>query len=416
MLAHQLAQASRDLRLAVYRLLKVRRPLPADIVLKLAAPPEEHEPLITQCVAYGEPLRIASLVRASLGQGQIWQGFDEVEVDEDTHFGLAEVHRTMDGASHPAQTANWQGMAAWLEKVHHLARAGERGATEWSKQCLPRRELYWDRARYLSIERRDYMAAAQVYSECLEHFPDDDYALHYRAYNHQRAVGQVTAKVLVDYEEAIERVPDNPWWNSRKITALIEARRPVEARRAWARAIEAIDPEGERLEGDPWLFSHFHYWVARAWLESGAWCTARSILDLAPLEVIESLDRRRNIEVAAMRQRIEEAERREWARFETWMGKQCKQSAQPWQSASTIVTQLRARIPNLPPPIADDGEDGPCLTWSRPGVYVELEVLERGLVDWFARDRVDDRRDGVDDAVSWNDDRLLRWLEQASRE
>ena len=81
-----------------------------------------------------------------------------------------------------------------------------------------------------------------------------------------------------------------------------------------------------------------------------------------------------------------------------------------------IVEGLRGRVPGLPPPIADDGEDGPSLTWSRPGVYVEIEVLGPELVDWFARDRVDDRRDGVDEAVAWDDDRLLRWLEQASRE
>jgi len=302
-------------------------------------------------------------------------------------------------------------MAAWLEKVHHLAHAGKRGADEWSTQYLPRRELYWDRARYLSIERHDFVAAVQVYSECLERFPDDDYALHYRAYNSQRATNQITAEILADYNSAIERSPDNPWWNSRKITALIKARRPVEARRAWARAIESIDPEGEQLETDPWLFSHLHYWVAQAWLESGAWCTARSILHLVPKEA--TLPNSRRSKVQRMLQQIEIAQQREWERFESWLS---KETAESWRPVSEIIRRLRTRIPDLPPPIADEGEDGPSLVWSRPGVYVGVEVLGPDSVDWFARDRVDDRRDGVDEAVTWDDDRLMRWLEQASRE
>lgn len=45
---------------------------------------------------------------------------------------------------------------------------------------LPARELYWDRARSLSVEHRDYLGAAELYRECLRRFDDRDaYAWHY---------------------------------------------------------------------------------------------------------------------------------------------------------------------------------------------------------------------------------------------
>jgi hypothetical protein len=292
-----------------------------------------------------------------------------------------------------------------------LAHAGEAGAGEWERQELPRRELYWDRARYLSVERRDFAAAAVVYDACARRFPDDDYALHYRAYNHHKAAGRVTPQILADYQQAVDRVEDNPWWNSRLITALIAANRPIEARRKWAEAIDKIDPEGTLLERDPWLATHLHYWVAKAWLDSGAWCTARSILAVIPDHILAGVARER-VEIERMQAQISEAAQTSWREFDAWLE---QQTSPQWAPVAGIVAQLRNEVPDLPPPIAQAGEDGPNLAWSRPGVYVEVEFVDGGLVDWFARDRIDDRRDGAE-AAPWSDGDLIQWLERAAHE
>lgn len=409
-----------DIAAAVFRFMQSRRPLPSTVALEIAGPPPEHEPLITRCLGYGEPVKMSSLLRQRLEVA--WAdgtrtrrrkaSLRKAEAER-THYRLAEHNRAMDGVLQPTAARGWQEMLAWVEKVHHLAHAGDAGAEEWKQQRLPRRELYWDRARHLSVVCRNFEGASAVYGACLEQFPDDDYALHYRAYNQQRAHGRVTPEVLQGYDEAVEKAPENPWWNSRKITALIEAKRPIEARRAWARAIERIDPEGTRLETDPWLASHLHYWVVKAWFDSGAWCTARSILERIPEDIMVEVIRARP-DLAQMQSQISEVEAREWSDFYAWLDQ--KQSDEAWRPVAAIVEALRDKVLGLPPPMAGEGEDGPNLVWSRPGVYVELEVLGADSVDWFAHDRLDDRRDGTDEPVSWANESLIQWLEQARRE
>ncbi|MCA9685301.1 MAG: hypothetical protein KC457_24185, partial [Myxococcales bacterium] len=191
------------------------------------------------------------------------------------------------------------------------------------------------------------------------------------------------------------------------------ARRPIDARRAWARAIDVIDPEGLSLERDPWLAQHLHFWVAREWLRSGAWCTARSIIDQIPDDILVRADIGRRGGFNDMIISIAHEEVAAWQDFHTWLE---SQDNPRWAPVAELIKTLRVLIPKLPPPMARKGEDGPNLTWSRPGVHVELEVIEFGLVDWFARDRIDGRSEGVDIATSWNDEALLRWLREAARE
>lgn len=413
--ADSLSAMGHELIGAVAKFVMARRPLPVAVALDIADPPPEHRPLLTECLGYGDPVQVAPSLRAFLARAlRPTERRPEADLvgEEQVHLRLASHHRTQDGVRRPVAASGWQSTTAWIEKVHHLAHAGDLGAEEWSEQELPRRELYWDRARYLSTVRKDYAAAARVYEQCAARFPEDDYAHHYRAYNLQRARERVDQEVLDGYEQAVRRAPDNPWWNARKVTALIEARRPVEARRAWARAIERLDPEGARVETDPWLAAHLHYWVAKAWLKSGAWCTARGILEFVPAAMLGELSQLRP-DIEGMQERIEQAEHRDWKQFRSWLQ---AQESESWQPVGAIVQGLREQVPGIPPPVASDGEDGPSLTWSRPGVYLTLEVLGDGRVDWFARDRVDDRTDGVDDPVDWRDDELIRWLEHVRRE
>jgi len=60
------------------------------------------------------------------------------------------------------------------------------------------------------------------------------------------------------------------WWQRRS--------RP----RAWSAALEAIDPERQRVKESPWLSLHFHQWVVRAWLDVGNVARARRPFGLIP--------------------------------------------------------------------------------------------------------------------------------------
>ncbi|MBI4700696.1 MAG: hypothetical protein HY744_05955 [Deltaproteobacteria bacterium] len=50
------------------------------------------------------------------------------------------------------------------------------------------------------------------------------------------------------------------------------------ARTAWREALDNVDPDGTRAGRDGWLADHFHYWVARGFLETGSAADALGVL------------------------------------------------------------------------------------------------------------------------------------------
>jgi hypothetical protein len=268
---------------ALRSLLLSRTAAPEPQVIEATAVPGDHVALITRCVSYGDTeLRVsptvASALREALESAASPDSFDEPTA----HARWASARRALDGAVDPANLPARQ-VVQWVEKVHHLARAGAAGADEWARQHIVHRDLIWDRARTLSMSGA-YPEAADLYRLCLDQQPQavadrDDYSWHYLGYNLDRA-GRPGAEHAFDRARSI--CPDNPWWNSRRVTHLIERGRVRDADRAWAEAISGIDPTGEVILERPELARQIHRWVATAWLDAGEVKRARAVLESVP--------------------------------------------------------------------------------------------------------------------------------------
>ncbi|MBI4955166.1 MAG: hypothetical protein HY908_24295 [Myxococcales bacterium] len=366
---------------AVRRMLLARQPVAADDLLSIAVPPGGTEHILTTCIGYGNPVRVSATVARVLSSRVAPLAAAEVEV---SHAALAQVRARADGASDP-RGLSAERARAWVEKVHHLAEAGDRGAGEWSLQVKPCPEMYWERARHYSIERRQYAKAADVYAACLAAFPNDDYAHHYLAFNAKKA-RRAASLVTEHFRRAVESAPDNPWWNARRISDLIEQRDWIGAKRELRAALDRVDPDGSRAATDPWLVAHFHYWIAQAWMDAGVWYEARSLLTPIPPSVIAEAATARpgSRGLRALERAIARAESTERRAFQSWLAP--RRGA--WSRLGAVWRALDERIPGLPVPAASEGEDGPSLVWSHPGLLLELEPLGSQGVTWRARDRV----------------------------
>jgi tetratricopeptide (TPR) repeat protein len=293
---------NQQLRDGLRRFLQARFPLPVDMVRHISAIPEEHLPLLTHCIGSGEQevyvderLR-RMLLRFTGGAGP------RPEAEPGTHLELARFHQQRDGAMGVGQLSGPQ-VLHWMERVHHLGHSGALGAAEWSSLQLPVRELYWDRARALSIEQRDFLGAAAVYRQCLERVDSEDtYSWHYLAFNLDRA-GQEREVAEQGFRRAVELEPSNPWWNSRLVTFLIEQSRFREAEQEWREAQERLDPDGSLVRSSRSLVLSVHRWVVKAWLDRDEVERARKVFDAIPRSVVDSYP-----QLQELRQRLEDAE------------------------------------------------------------------------------------------------------------
>ncbi len=280
--------ANESCRLAVARLLLVRRSLPKDDLVSYTQIPSEHAPLVTDCVAYGDShVRISSPIRSALlGRKPLsLKGQDAVLA----HTALAAVYERLDGVSSIVDTHN-ASTSAWIEKHHHLALSDPLHGLE----NLPCREFYWARGRHLSITCRKYKDAAAVYEACVARFRDDSYAQHYLAFNLERA-GLRPRDASLAYQTAVNLDPTNPWWNSRLVSFLIAQGEQRAAKMAWSTAMDLVDPDGEITQRDPWLGEQLHAWVARAWLEVGNVAESVKVLRLIPEAIVDQSERLRNV-------------------------------------------------------------------------------------------------------------------------
>ncbi len=362
---------------------------------RLGGPGAERD-LLTRVIGYGDPLRVNPLVRQHLAEAL---GPDRASVREETHAQVARVAEVEDGAESPRGLYG-PALAAWVEKVHHLGLGGRHTEAEWARQEKLTPESWWERARFLSVVKRDDKAAATLYQACLQRFPGDSYAHHYLAWNLQKA-NREPALQREHYARAVELDPRNPWWNARRISQLIEAGLSVDALRAWREALTRLCPDGQVRPG---LAERLHWWVAEAWCRSGAWYEARAVLRGLPQSAQQGSARSwRRIE-----RDIEQLKRQERDAFRRWLDQDPR--ARSWASRAWEI--LLARLPDLPVPAGTDGEDGLKLVWSHAAVYLEIEERPDGRIAWYARDRLTDRLDGAEDA-SLDDQPLQPWLGRA---
>ncbi len=391
-----------SLELAVKRALLVRCAMPAASLSALTHVPPEHAGLIASCVGYGEPVRISPLVRRLLSRS-----YPESDPKlTESHLELASHYRTLDGVASPGDVQSAAQMSAWVERAHHLAAAGTLGSEEWRSLELPCPELYWDRGRALSLVARDYEAAAAVYEECARRFPDDDYAVHYAAFNLARTQKRDETKIVTYFARAVELAPENPWWNHRFITSLIEAGHFTKARRSWKRALSAIDPDGALTSSSTWLFENLFEPVARAWLKKGCWRDARRVVGGLQTQIKE---------LGAMRELISAIERQahdERGQLQTWIDGHTEPQ---WRTASRTLQRLEVLVADLPTPAATTGDaNAAVLAWSLDEVLVELEFAV-GSFSWYARARSAATGEGGEAQPDAPSPELLTWLERVAR-
>ncbi len=388
---------------AVRRFVQIRRPLPRERLVEVVRPPDGTDVLFTSCLAYGDPVRCSDAVRRRL---LALFPRPAPRTLGPVHDRLAAAYASLDGVDDPAEVTDPWHMGYWLEKVHHLGHGGPESAEAWSRHAWPSPELYWDRARHLSVDLRDFEGAAAVYRACLERFPSDDYAAHYLGWNLHRA-GR-----LPDcgrwYARAVELAPTNPWWNGRRISFLVESGDYLGAKRAWRDALSHLDPDGNRAQEDPWYVAHVHYWVARAWLDAGFYVEARAVIEGLTDDVIDRAATYRPRMTGLVRE-VRTRHARNLDAFDKWLERQESGTA---RRVREVWDTVRRGVPGIPPPAAVplDGARAVQLAWSQPGWHVEIDVREDGWIEWFARDRLRDRFEGSDAPEPSVGEALLRWL------
>jgi hypothetical protein len=198
---------------------------------------------------------------------------------EAAHKLLADHYQSLAGAPRidgltPAAAA------VWLEKLHHLAHGGAPTAEAWRAHRPFARELVWSRARWLT-EAQHPRQAASLFRDSLGPFGDHPYAHHYYALNMDRS-GDDPEMIERHYRDAVTFEPENPWWNARLMTFLIDLGARGKARQEWRDIIERVDPAGRRMNESSALALHLHVPVAQRWLARGHVAEARAILDDIP--------------------------------------------------------------------------------------------------------------------------------------
>lgn len=330
-------------------------------------------------------------------------------VEEGLHAGFARHYSKADGAVSPIGLRG-ASLTAWCEKAHHLAHAGQAGAESWAALDLVAPNLYWDRGRYLSQERRDYSAAAQVYRSCVERFPEDDYAWHYLGFNLDRG-GASDDRVLEAYRRAVKLNPEHPWWNGRLVTRLIASGRSADAQSEWRSTVERIDPDGTQVRAGEWLANQLHLWVCRAWLRAGQPDRARAVLELVPRKFTARGP------LNLLRQRVLAGSlQARWTQFLSELEGRCRLTTAHADAVRSWWASLEQLEPVLPLPVAHRTSEGEFqFAWSYTSLLLEVDIDQEGNAYWYGKDReTGESEEGTVNAQRVSDN-LRSWLEKAAR-
>lgn len=398
------------LRDAVARFLSARRPLSHGVVNATFGVPAGHEPLLTQCIGYGEDaVRIAPEVRGLLD--------DRIRVTAkslyDCHATLAKHYASMDGAASPFDL-DGNALRAWAEKSHHLANGGDACRLEWNalKKLAP--SMYWDRARTLSFAE-DYAEAAKVYASCVGIYPGDDYGWHYLGYNLQKA-GGAAETIESAYRKAVEISPSNPWWNSRLVTFLVHDGRPAQGRTEWTDALRRVDPDGTRVGQSDALARSFHRWIAESWIDVGRPIHAEEVMRLVPRSLTLEQEPLRQIERRLVPVRAS-GELKRWTEFLSNLERICEVSKETADATRREWASLRREMKSaLPLPSAYCGpeDDSVRLAWNYRRTTLFIDIAGGSdHVDWFGMDNESDTYEGDTIKIGTVSEELRTWLQRA---
>ncbi|MEQ1567709.1 MAG: hypothetical protein ABMA64_18860 [Myxococcota bacterium] len=277
----------RGLEEPLRRMVLLRNPVPLTNATALLRCAPEFLPLFTHCFGYADELyRVSDLIRTAV-RGELGRGArrEAVAGRQVRHLAVADLHEASDGALSPNELT-WERALAWLDKVHHLAHAGERGAERWMQQAVVTTDQLVDRARVLSRVHRDWSGAAALYGRCIDIDALHHYAWHYLGYNLDMGALDRT-RAEVGYRRARDLRPDNPWYSGRLVTFLIGQARYADAEKAWNETLHNLDPAGDRTSRDPWLARQVHRWVALSWLQMGEVKRARAALEVLSPRALE---------------------------------------------------------------------------------------------------------------------------------
>lgn len=264
------------------KLAAVRLSLTKEEILRVVDSAEGSEEAIflTECLAFGdENLLMTESLRLRLLSDV---GSQEVDLDG-VHLRAASAYAARDGALSP-ELCQGQTGRNWMERIYQLSQAGPDAQGDWEEAVRPLsevpRELVWERARRLSRSRR-YGEAAGLYAKLLDRpGPGLDYTREYYWYNREKdPADPVTGREVIEgYRSAVEPSPDNPWWNSRLMTCLIDRARFEEARSEWSVVLQRLSVHCSSEEREIRLLRHIFSWVASAWLNRGFPLDAFSVL------------------------------------------------------------------------------------------------------------------------------------------
>jgi tetratricopeptide (TPR) repeat protein len=168
-----------------------------------------------------------------------------------------------------------------METGYYAATAGRRDIVERRSCFVEQLDLL---GKALSLERRDYRGAVEVFEFALKLDAEDDYAAHYIGFNLDR-LGADAARAEARYRLAVELNEDHVWWRSRLISFLAERGQLLQARREWDDALDAVIPPNGTSDSS--LYETLHGWVVSTLLRIGELGFARTVLNSVPPEVVE---------------------------------------------------------------------------------------------------------------------------------
>lgn len=261
---------------ALHKLMLPRFAVPELLMAEITGELRDGERILARCLLHHEAGKVqaAEALRDVIGVSH--------PGEPAANKRLADYYRECDGVPDARAAVERGNIVPWLERGHHGAHAGP----DVSDGVMPlSRLIQYERAWSLSVEFKEYEAAAAVYRSILEDDPDDAYSHHYMAWNLDQA-GKEGQTVWREYARAIALEKDNPWYNSRFVTFLRDNGFRRDAHEAWEQAKEHVlsGPWAKRIK----LPVHFHYWIARSALDVGDLDLARKVLgELTPHDIKE---------------------------------------------------------------------------------------------------------------------------------